>query len=101
MNAWRMSFRAGTGGEEMWPHCHRLGVAVIEYGPVDDVDLSRYSPGEPRAAWSQLAPSQQASLRRFVYEMDVGDLIYVKQGPKIAGKGVVTSHYQFDKKNRV
>ncbi|MGD9857404.1 MAG: hypothetical protein AB7U20_20870 [Planctomycetaceae bacterium] len=96
-----MSFRAGTGGEEMWPHCHRLGVAVIEYTPVDDVDLSVYAHGEPKDAWSQLASSQSASLKRFVYEMAVGDVIYAKQGPMIVGNGEVRSEYQFDKKNQI
>ena len=33
--------------------------------------------------------------------MDEGDIIYVKQGPKIVGKGVVDGPYQFDKKNRI
>lgn len=101
MTHWRMAFRAGTNGEEMWPHCHRRGVAVIEYTPVDDLDLSQYSPGEPKTAWSQLAPSQSVSLRRFVVEMAVGDVIYVKQGQRIVGKGVVASDYFFDKKNRI
>lgn len=101
MTSWRMSFRAGKKGKELWPLCHELGVAAIEYTPVDDLDLSKFEPGEPRSAWSQLAPAQSASLRRFVYEMNVGDVIYVKQGLMIVGKGQVTSDYWFDKKNRV
>src|SRR6266404_3591423 len=101
MPAWRMAFRAGTNGHEMWPHCYRLRVAAIEYGPVDDIDLSGYSEGEPKAAWSQLASSQQASLKRLVHRMDKDDVIYVKQGPRIVGKGIVTGPYQFDKHNRI
>jgi hypothetical protein len=101
MTAWRMAFRVGKNGDELWPHCHRLGVAVIEYSPVDNIDLSRYSEGEPRSAWSQLAAPQQTSLKRLVYEMEVGDIVYVKQGPMIVGKGVVAGPYQFDKKNRI
>lgn len=101
MSAWRMAFRAGKNGFEMWPQCHRLGIAVIEYGPVDDIDLSQYSEGEPRSAWSQLAPSQQASLKCLVYEMKKGDAVYVKQGPMIVGKGVVKGNYRFDTSNRV
>ena len=42
-----------------------------------------------------------ASLKRFVYEMEEGDIIYVKQGPRIVGKGAVSGPYQFDKKNRI
>jgi Zn finger protein HypA/HybF involved in hydrogenase expression len=85
----------------MWPDCQRVKVAAIEYSSVDDIDLSQYSEGEPKEAWSELAPSQQASLKRLVYEMDEGDVIYVKQGPTIVGKGVVAGPYRFDKKNRI
>lgn len=101
MTAWRMAFRAGKNGPEMWPYCYRLGVAIIEYTPVDDIDLSRYADGEPRSAWSQLAASQQASLKRLVYKMEAGDVIYVKQGRMIVGRGVVAGPYRFDKKNRI
>ena len=101
MTAWRMAFRDGKNGREMWPDCHRLGVAAIQYGPVDDIDLSRYSEGEPKAAWSQLAPNQKASLKRLVYKMQERDVIYVKQGPMIVGKGVVTGPYQFDNHKRI
>jgi hypothetical protein len=96
-----MAFRVGTNGYELWPTCQRLGVAVIEYTPVDDVDLSGYPEGEPREAWAQLASSQQASLKRFVYEIQEGDTIYVKKGPLIVGKGVVAGPYRFDKRNRI
>jgi Zn finger protein HypA/HybF involved in hydrogenase expression len=96
-----MAFRAGKNGHEMWPDCQRVKVAAIEYSSVDDIDLSRYPEGEPKEAWSELAPSQQASLKRLVYEMDEGDIIYVKQGPMIVGKGVVAGPYRFDKKNRI
>jgi hypothetical protein len=96
-----MAFRCGKNGYELWPDCYRLAVATIEYTPVDDIDLSAHSEGEPRSAWSQLAAPQQASLKRFVYEMDEGDIIYVKQGPKIVGKGEVDGPYRFDRKNRI
>ena len=33
--------------------------------------------------------------------MEEGDIIYVKQGPRIVGKGAVSGPYQFDKKNRI
>ena len=101
MSVWRMAFRAGKNGPSLWPKCQRLGVAAIEYSPVDDLDFSRYSEGEPRDAWSQLAPSQKASLRCLVYKMQVGDVIYVKEGPLIVGKGIITGRYHFDKKSRI
>jgi 5-methylcytosine-specific restriction protein A len=61
-----------------------------------DVDLSRYSEGEPRKLWARLAPSQKASLRRVAYEMTKGDVIYVKHGGRIVGKGIVQDSYQYD-----
>lgn len=101
MTVWRMAFRAGKGGPSLWEDCRRLGVAAIEYGPVDDIDFTRHSEGEPHTAWSQLAPSQKASLRRLVYEMQPGDIIYVKEGTSIVGKGIVTGPYLFHKKSRI
>lgn len=101
MTAWRMAFRAGKNGHEMWPDCYRLGVAAIEYTPVADVDLSQYPRGEPRSAWAQLAGTSPHSLQRFVYEMNEGDVIYVKQGARIVGKGVISGPYQFDKSNQI
>jgi len=96
MTIWRMSFRCGDRGYEMWPHCFELGVAAITYSPLAEVDLSKYPPFEPRHLWGQLAPAQHASLRRVAYEMKKGDVIYVKQGPKIVGRGTVKGSYQFN-----
>jgi hypothetical protein len=96
MSTWRMSFRAGNQGYEMWPHCLELGVAAIHYSPLVKTDLSEFPKCEPKGLWGQLATSQKASLRRVVYEMKAGDVIYVKQGPKIVGKGIVKGPYQFD-----
>lgn len=101
MTTWRMSFRAGNQGYEMWPHCFSLGVAAITYHPLGKIDLSQSPYGEPEELWKQLKPSQKASLRRVAYEMKAGDVIYVKQGPKIVGKGVVRGSYHFDAKFRL
>jgi hypothetical protein len=101
MTAWRMSFRVGNQGDEMWRDCFRLGVAAITYDKLAKTDLSKYPEGEPQKLWAQLWPAQKASLRRVAYEMKAGDVIYVKQGPKIVGKGVVQGSYQFDSKFRL
>ncbi len=100
MTSWRMAFRAGKNGPTLWPWCKRRGVAVIQYWPVDDVDLSRPSTAQSDAAWAQLAPSQRTSLRHFL-AMEVGDVIFVKEGPTIVGRGVVSGPYCFVKNNRV
>jgi hypothetical protein len=106
MTTWRMSFRVGNHGYEMWPQCLRLGVAAITYDPLIETDLSKYPKGEPEELWNQLEPTQKASLRRVVYEMKAGDLIYVKQGPKIVDKGIVKgpakgNAYAFDSEFRL
>lgn len=101
MTAWRMAFRCGINGFELWDACWRHKVAIIEYAPFDDIDISMYPEDEPRAAWAQLKGSQSHSLKRFVYKMDKDDIIYVKKGPVIVANGIVTGPYRFDKKNRI
>ena len=90
----------------MWPHCLRFNVAAITYDPLARIDLSKQAPGQPEKLWAQLAPSQKASLRRVVYEMKDGDVIYVKQGPKIIDRGVIKGRrghlaYRFDSQFRI
>jgi len=101
MTSWRMAFRVGSGGPEMWPHCLRLGVAAITYSPLAEVDLSKYPQGEPKDLWAKLAPAQKYSLRQVAYVMKKGDVIYAKQGPNIVGKGIVEGRYKFDSKFRI
>lgn len=101
MTAWRMAFRCGINGYELWNDCRRHKVAIIEYRPFDDVDLSLYPEKEPSSAWAQLRGSQPASLNRFAYQMVKDDVIYVKKGPLIIAKGVVLRPYRFDKKNKI
>jgi hypothetical protein len=101
MAAWRMAFRDGKNGPELWPRCQELRIAAIEYGPIDDIDFSLYPdeehlPTAVKEAWSRLESSQRASFRHFRWEMEEKDIIYVKQGPLIVGKGVV-GPYQFKK----
>jgi hypothetical protein len=101
MAEWRMAFRAGTNGYDLWPECRKLGVAIIQYSPLDDFDLTKFPIGEPKDRWAQLSGSAKTSLCRFIIEMKKGDTIYVKSGPMIVGKGIVDSPYIFDKANRV
>ena len=49
----------------------------------------------------RVGPTQKASLRRLAYEMTPGDVIYVKQGPMIVDKGIVTGPYMFDSRFRL
>jgi 5-methylcytosine-specific restriction endonuclease McrA len=104
MTVWRMAFRVGNQGFDMFPDCFRYGVAAITYDRIAYTDLSKYPKYpkyEPKELWGQLEPTQKASLWRLVYEMKKGDVIYVKHGKKITCKGVVRSRYRFDRANRI
>lgn len=91
-----MAFRIGAAGHEMWPECLRRKVAAITYEPLDETDLSQYPQYEPNHLWDKLKSAQKSSLGAVAYEMKKGDVIFVKQGPKIVGRGVVAGGYQFE-----
>lgn len=95
MTTWRMAFRCGSRGEELWPTCKRLGVAAISYEGIDDFDLSQYPKNALTDQWSVLSPSQKSSLKHVAYDMAKGDVIYVKQGTNIVGRGKVLGPYVF------
>ena len=100
MPAWRMAFRDGNKGFEMWNQCLANGVAAIAYGGMD-FDLSKHAEGEPARRWSQLSPAQHYSLTKFAYEIKAKDRIYVKQGSQIVGKGRVSKPYFFTRRSPV
>ena len=101
MNQWRMAFRVGADGTELWPQCKALGIAAITYKPLAETDLSQFAPGEPLENWKRLESSQKFSLKAVAYEMKADDIIYVKQGPMIIWRGRVTGSYQFDEEYRI
>ena len=100
MKYWRMSFRIGENGYEMWPECYRRGIAAMGYylhGKPIVGDCSKLTENEYDEIWRTKgvsAPSSQGSLKKVAYKMKKGDIIYVKQGPYIAGKGVITEEYK-------
>jgi hypothetical protein len=96
MAVWRMAFRVGDRGYDMWPECQRLGVAAYRADPFRDVDLRRYSSGEPSELWRQLKTNAKSSLKYLAYTVQKWDTIYVKQGTRIVGRGVVSRSYRFD-----
>ena len=96
MTAWRMAFRCGTNGFDLWPECRRIGMAVIQYDAVQDIDLSLYNRDDLPEDWADLGGPQKTSLRRFVFEMKPKEVVYVQSGPVISGKGIVDSNYYFD-----
>lgn len=95
MTTWRMAFRWGSKGPELWPECKRRGVAAMSYEGIDDIDLSQYPKNEPIDQWSGLSASQKSSLKHVAYDMAKGDVIYVKQGTDIVGRGKVLGPYVF------
>lgn len=101
MKIWRMSMRVGNRGYEMWPLCRKLGVASITYWPFEDTDFSIYTMDEAKDLLRYLSSSQKFSLLSVAYVMKKGDIIYVKQGTQIVGRGVVKGPYKFDHKSRL
>jgi len=103
MNNWRMAFRIGSQGPEMWEECRKRGIAAIGYytedgGPIVG-DCSKLTEDEYDEIWRRKDPKNtagRASLRNVAYRMQIGDVIYAKQGPYIVGKGSVTSEYRYD-----
>ena len=101
MKYWRMAFRRGIRGYEMWLDCYNRGIAAITYWPDGKRlgDLSTVSREDYEDIWRRRAPENKAgraSLRKFRSEIEEEDIIYVKQGPHIVGKGVVKSDYKYD-----
>jgi hypothetical protein len=99
--AWRMAFRCGNQGTPMWPYCLKYNVAAITYYPILKTNLSKHVEGEPKELWADLAPAQKASLKRVVYKMKKGDIIYMKDGGYIIEKGTVLGPYKYDTQNRI
>ncbi len=97
MALWRMAFRDYTDGPSFWSQCQQLGVAAITYRPVADIDFSQHATDHPTPGWSDLQPGEKGCLRHFVHDMAVGDLVYVKEGPLIVGRGIVIGAYQFNR----
>jgi 5-methylcytosine-specific restriction endonuclease McrA len=102
MNYWRMAFRIGDRGPEMWPECYKRGIAALGYyldgKPVVE-NCSELTEDEYNGIWQRKRPRNttgRASLRKVAYQMKVGDIIFAKQGPRIVGRGRITSEYKYD-----
>lgn len=103
MKYWRMAFRWGSQGYEMWPHCHERGVAAIGYWDENSEqivgDCRKLTEKEYDEIWRRKAPrnsSGKTSLKNVAYRMKKGDVIYVKQGPYIVNKGTIIKGYDYD-----
>lgn len=103
MNYWRMAFRIGSRGYEMWPDCYERGIAAIGYYTDDGKpvveDCSKLTEDDYDEIWRRKRPeatTARSSLKNVAYRMKKRDIIYVKQGPYIVGKGVITKDYKYD-----
>jgi hypothetical protein len=103
MNQWRMAFKQGSQGNDCWPECKKAGVAALGYwtneGDLVVKDCSKITEDKYDQIWRQQLPSEtssRSSLRNLAYRMKIGDIIYVKSGKQIVGKGIVKSGYMFD-----
>lgn len=101
MKYWRMAMKVGNQGTSMWKTCNHLEIAAITYYPVSNIDFNKFSISALPKEWYELQPTQKSSLKRFIYEMKPGDIIYVKEGKSIVSKGEVTSEYFYDYEKRI
>jgi predicted HNH restriction endonuclease len=99
---WRMSFRWGNQGRELWPYCFKQGVAAIGYYIGDEsivTDCSKITEEEYDQIWREkgvYSPSAQGSLKKLAYNMKKDDVIYAKEGSYIVGKGRIKRRgYQY------
>ena len=101
MNNWRMAMRIGNQGHDLFNECKARGIAAISYilagKPIGD--CKKLGKQGYKDLWMRRAPKDttgRTSLWRVAFEMKKGDVIYVKHGPEIVGKGAVTAEYRFD-----
>lgn len=95
-----------------WDYCHENGIIAMGYRLEDDEgnlepvvgDCSKLSIGEYNRLWHERYPNngtRQTSLKRFAYDMKIGDIVYIKDNGIVVGKGKITSGYKFDPRGKV
>ena len=89
----------------MVPVCKKLGVAAITYKALSKTNLSKVTNQEFQRLSRALSASRKVSLRRVVFEINGGDIIYIKEGKNIIAKGTVQGPkrraYRFDSSSRI
>lgn len=102
MNYWRMAFKIGNQGPSQWMECYTRGIAAIGYyhngDPVVE-NCSLITEQEYLSIWKSkiLRPgSARQSLRHLAYDMQPGDIIYVKDSTMIICKGTIEEGYSYD-----
>jgi hypothetical protein len=105
---WRIRFRDGNHGPDLWSECRGQHVAAITYAGIEEVDLSHYSRENRPPGWAQLQGSASASMRRFAWEILGGDALYVADSGtgQIVGMGharatIEELAYRFDPGSRI
>jgi len=100
---WTLS--TGTGGER-WEEFHAKGIAAIGWDETSDLRQFK-NKNEIRDKIQELWPSDSSKKNdahacwQFVHDVEVGDIIFAKQGfAKLLGYGVVEGDYEFDATRR-
>lgn len=96
---WTLS--TGTGGE-LWGEFYEKGIAAIGWDGTPDLRQFR-SKEEVRQKLQELWPGDSSKRNdahacwQFVHDIEVGDIIFAKQGfSRLLGYGVVGGEYEFD-----
>ncbi|MCJ7586738.1 MAG: hypothetical protein MUQ00_02400 [Candidatus Aminicenantes bacterium] len=105
MRYWRMMMRYGEGGPDIFPDCKQRGIAALDFywgeGQRKRVveDCTKLSDDDYLKNWRSRAlhkSGRRNSLWILWKEMKIDDVIYVKTGPWIVGKGSIIGEYEFD-----
>lgn len=105
MNIWRMKLRAGSGGFDMWPQCEERKIAAMTHPPILNTNLTKMNRQDVDPA---VKTSAMASIRRFAWGVEGGDVIYVgdSKTKSLIARGYVdgevgTRAYRYNAKNPI
>jgi hypothetical protein len=74
MNIWRMKMRDRTRGTDMFPECHKRGIASMTHPPIFNVDLREM---QKRDVPLEVKTTARSSIRHFAWDIVGGDTILV------------------------
>lgn len=109
MNYWRMAMRDDSHGPDMFGPCKLRGIAAITYDVVKDLDLSPFDRKNKPAVWRPQPKFSPGSMSQFAFDIEVGDLIFVKDSKnkmivgcgRVDGGPIGSRAYRFEQANPV
>src|ERR1017187_2927591 len=69
-----MKLRAGDYGDNMWPSCHKRGIASMTHPPIYNTNLTRLTKQDVNP---EVKTAARSSIWRFAWDIQGGDMIFV------------------------